>query len=272
MSRLLDLLCDRSLVWMAFLAGLAVYFGACPAFAVSSPVPFVPQIQGAISPYGFSGFYDSPARYALNGFGFSGFGVLGLGSSESSENVDQYAFAAFGDVGREWFRVGFYSSYLMMDSLYRQSYSELDMAWTTSVLVLGGGYGYSLEWIPRSGNLGGDKWGRHRYKAGALLAWSDFFFGATACAFVGDVPDVRGGIHWIPQGRFSAFVEVDRNGAFVGNSVRFSHGNLRFAYRFPDFSVAVAASVNFGGWHGGASCAPGTVPVLGAFLGKMLEK
>lgn len=237
---------------LVLLFGLSAF-----ALAFENASPFVVPVQGALSPYGFSGYIVSPARFSSPGFALSAYRTIG--------EVDQYVLGAFGDIGLGRYRIVFFSAFQGLDSLYRQSYSEIDASWTCDFLALGAGYGFSLEWIPGVG-----KWTRHRYKGGVLVLWRDFALGASAMGYTGDFPDIRGGVHWLPRGSFSAFAESDGEYVWFGNGVRFRYGEVHVSYRFPDFAVTVEVSFLVRGWFGGAYAGPGKIPVWGVYSGKTL--
>lgn len=242
---------------------LALLFAlSVAAWAVDGAVPFAPSVEGSFAAEGFAGFYASPARIASPGFGLGFFRVL-----DKVTDVDEFSAAAYGEMGSERWRLSFFEALHGLDSLYRQSYSELDIALVFGWLAFGGAYGLSMEWIP-----GDCKWARHRYKAGALALWRDFSFGVAVYGFTDEFVELGGGVHWKPDGHFSVFVEGDVNGFRVGNAVRFEHGEIAVLYGFPSFSVSVAVNFYWRGWFAGASIGSGDLPVWGVFSGKRLKK
>lgn len=232
------------------------------AFAVDGPVPFVPSVEGDFAPEGFVGFRSSPARKASPGFALAAFGVL-----EGEADIDEFSWAAYGDLGNERWRLAFVGAYHGLDSLYRQSYSELDGSATFGWFTLGSAYGFSMEWIP-----GSSKWARHRIKAGVLARWRDFSFGVATFAFTDESAEFGAGVHWNPEGHFSLFAEGERRGFRVGNSLKFEHGRMDVLYGFPDFSFSAMATVFWGGWFAGGAVGSGGLPFWGAFSGKNLVK
>ena len=242
---------------------LALWLGLSVAlWAAGGSVPFVPTVRGDLAPAGFPGFYTSPARTAASGFALSA--VYGAG------DVDELVYSGYGEVGAGPFRLAVFSAFHGLDSLYRQSYSELQASLPVRMFVLGAAYGLSMEWLP-----GAEKWARHRYKAGAMFLWRDFSIGAMAYGFTDGMDGYvngRGGLHWEPQGNFSFFLEADRNSVWIGNGIRFRYGEARFRYGFPDFAVSVLFNASWDGWFAGMVAGSGGAPVLGAFLGKRLAK
>lgn len=228
-------------------------------WAAGGAVPFVPTVRGDLAPSGFPGFYTSPARRAAPGFAFSA--VYGAG------DVDEFAYAGYGEVGAGPFRLSVFSAFHGLDSLYRQSYSELQASLPVRMFVLGAAYGLSMEWLP-----GAEKWARHRYKAGAMFLWRDFSLDGMAYGFTDELVDVRGGVHWVPQGAFSFYLEADRSSVWLGNGIRFRYGEMHFRYGFPEFSVSLLFSACWEGWFAGMVAGSGNVSVLGAFSGKRLAK
>ncbi len=228
-------------------------------WAAGGAVPFVPTVRGDFALDGFPGFYTSPARTTVPGFALSA--VYGAG------DVDEFAYAGYGVVDAGPLCLAVFSAFHGLDSLYRQSYSELQASLPVRMFVLGAAYGLSMEWLP-----GAEKWARHRYKAGATLLWRDFSLGGMANGFTDELVDVRGGVHWVPQGAFSFFLEADRHSVWLGNGIRFRYGEAHFRYGFPDFSVSLLFSARWEGWFAGMMAGSGGVPVLGAFSGKRLAK
>ena len=235
-------------------------------WAIGGPVPFVPTVQGDLSPSGLPGFFSSPARTSAPGFA--------IAAVHDAENVEEFVYAGYGEVGIGPLRLAFFSSFHGLDSLYRQSYSELQSSLPVESFmgsfVLGAAYGLSMEWLP-----GAEKWVRHRYKGGALFLWRDFAVGGTVYGFSDDMDGYvagRGGLHWEPQGSFSFFLEADRSSVWLGNGIRFRYGDMHFRYEFPDFSVSLLFSACWEGWFAGMAAGSGNVPILGAFSGKRLAK
>lgn len=232
------------------------------SWAVGGPVPFVPSVEGDYAPEGFAGFYSTPARKPSPGFAVGFFRGLG-----DAVEIEEFAVSAHGEVEAGLFRLSFLEVYHGLDSLFRQSYSELDVSAAFSAFSLGCAYGLSMEWLP-----GDAKWVRHRYKAGALALWRGFSFGAAVYGFTDEPVGFGGGVHWNPGGRFSAFAEGSGNGVFAGNSVRFEHAAVSVLYGFPDFSVSLRVDFRLGGWFAGGVLGSGDLPVWGVFSGKKLVK
>lgn len=235
-------------------------------WAIGGPVPFVPTVRGDLAPRGFPGFYSSPARTAAPGFALAAVRDMG--------DVDEFAYAGYGEAGAGPLRLAFFSTFHGLDSLYRQSYSELQTSLPVEtpvgLFILGAAYGLSMEWLP-----GDEKWARHRYKGGALFLWRDFAVGGTVYGFTDGMDgyvDGRGGVHWEPQGSFSFFLEADRSLVWLGNGIRFRYAGLDFRYGFPDFSVSLLLCVYWEGWFAGGLSGSGGVPLMGFFSGKTFVK
>jgi hypothetical protein len=167
------------------------------------------------------------------GFGFSYAQVL-----ESQIQV----VSAAGEMG--WvrdglgFRTAFFSSYLAMDSIYRQVYSELDASAFGTWYIVGLGYGLSVDWVPAE-----DKWTSNRYKIGTALLWRPMALSgmlvwnqAPDILEMGYGVSIRGAI----GERFYSFVEYDGESFDIGTAVRFKFMTIHTAYRFPDFGVVCA--------------------------------
>lgn len=232
------------------------------SWALDGPAPFVASVEGDFAPQGFAGFYSSPARKASPGFAFAYYRIPG-----GKEDVDEFSWAAYGDMGSERWRLAFLEAFHGLDSLYRQSYSELDASASLGAFTLGGAYGFSAEWIP-----GGGKWARHRYKAGGLARWREISLGVAVYGFTDESADVGAGIHWNPEGRFLLFAEGARQGVRVGNALSFGHGRIDVLYGFPDFSFSAMVTLFWDGWFAGGAVGSGRVPFWGAFSGKKLAK
>lgn len=207
------------------------------SYSMDLPGEFVQNSGGKLSTSGLSWESASPARFAEPGFGIAYARMV---------SADVWNGGVSGEFGLGNSRIAFSSSYLEMDSLYRRVYSELDFSFCRSWFILGAGYGFSVEWIPRD-----EKWNRHRYKTAATFIWKGLSVGGVVLGF-SDVPlkeaDYVLGFRYEVSQRFGMFAEWD--GAFfdVGNEVCFSFVRVRSAYRFPDFGVAVSLDFLLGDW------------------------
>ena len=141
----------------------ALFLIASSSRAMDAPGEFVQNSSGNLALSGLPGFYSTPAREAIPGYGLvfarelsTGLFVAG-GAGEIALGSSAYPF-----------RLAFMESYSEMDSVYRQVYSQVETSVALSWLVMGLGYGASVEWIPAE-----QHWTRHRYKAGACLVWQD---------------------------------------------------------------------------------------------------
>lgn len=198
---------------------------------------FVQNATGNLAITGLNGFNSTPARIASPEFGVT---------YAHNNSVDEQVIGASGEFGFKNFRIAFGSSYLQMDSIYRQVYSEVDASIYNNWLVAGMGYGFSAEWVPKYAN-----WSRHRLKSGLTFMWNSFSVSAMCAKFV-DAPlndfyysvgaSVKAG------SRFAAFVEYDGTSLDIGSAVYFKYISINSAYRFPDFGVTVSVNILLGSW------------------------
>ena len=144
-------------------------------------------------------------------------------------------------------RTAFFSSYMSMDSIYRQVYSELDASVFGSWYILGLGYGLSVNWIPTE-----EKWTENRYKMGAAFLWRPLALsGMLLWNKAPDILEIGYGISFRIElaERFYTFLEYDGESIDVGTALRFKYTTVRSAYRFPEFGVACSIEFAFGGVH-----------------------
>ena len=100
---------------------LSVFVIGKNSYAFDFPGEFAQNPSGFLALSGLPGFRSTPARFLEPGFGISYARVI---------ETQVQAVSAAGEMG--WggdglgFRTAFFSSYMAMDSIYRQVYSELD--------------------------------------------------------------------------------------------------------------------------------------------------
>ena len=209
---------------------------------------FIYIIIVCLATVGFAGeFVRNPAQVAEPGFG--------LGYAQVPEASVQ-VFAAGGEFGLwrsddyDRYRVAFFSSYLEMDSLYRQVYSE----WDCSAAYLpkdglgfvgGVGYGLSVDWVPAE-----EQWTSNRYKAGAALVKSPLSLSAMVSLL-----NHRSYYEYdyavkfrFEGGRLGAYLEYDGVSFDVGNELKFEYLTLKTMYRFPEFAVSVSLLFTIADW------------------------
>ncbi len=221
-------------------AVLLIIWLANLAFAMDFPGEFVQNPGGSLALSGLPGYKSSPARFAEPGFG--------LAYAQVEEASLQVAGAA-GELGF-WrdYRLAFFSSYLEMDSLYRQVYSEWNFSVAKFWLVGGVGYGLSVNWVPDN-QISRENWTTNRYKAGLALLKSPLSL-SSMVALVNhrSFYDLDYAVALRFQGeRFGAFVEYDGNSIDVGHSLTFAHVFVLSSYRFPEFAVSVSLGFSFEG-------------------------
>lgn len=210
--------------------------------AMDFPAEFVHNPGGSLALSGLPGYKSTPARLPESGFGVT-YAQVPEAALQGAGAGGEFGFG-------ERYRIAFFSSYLMMDSLYRRVYSELDfsVAWLSkeNFGVIGGmGYGVSADWLP-----GEESWSTNRYKLAGTLVKSPL-----SLAVLGNLVNHRSYCKWdyslalrFEGMRLGAFVEYDGVSVDVGNFVKFSHLSVISSYRFPEFAVAVSLVFTVGGW------------------------
>lgn len=229
---------------------LCVFFVATGAFTMDYPSEFVQNPGGNLALSGFPGYSSTPARLSEPGFGLSytslGDVELRVAGIAGEMCLGCRLKEAIVDTNKLTGRIAFSSSYLELDSLYRQIYSELDFSVSQTWFVLGGGYAFSAEWLP-----GLEHWGRHRYKSGGSLLWKGLSLSAMLSGWI-DSPwsemDYAVGARFQVKERFSGFVEWNGASFDVGSAVRFAYLEIRSSYRFPDFGIALSILFCLDGW------------------------
>lgn len=186
--------------------------------------------------------YDiTPTQELIPSFGFW---------FESMGDVPKMDFGAGGEFGREKLRVGFLEEYRLLDSIYRQSYSEVNLGYSFPQFSLGAGYGFSMEWIPA-----GELWIRHRYKLGVSLTWRQLYLGGMLSGWFDDVRNsefLLGGALNVGE-QFKFYGEWDGSFFAVGANVIIKSVELTSAYRFPGFGAAFSISFSVDSWLFGGS-------------------
>ena len=189
-------------------------------------------------------FVHNPAQVAEPGFAI-GYAQVPEASVQVFGAGGEFGFGRF-----DRYRVAFSNSYLEMDSLYRQVYSE----WECSVaffpkeglgLVGGVGYGLSVDWVPAE-----EQWTSNRYKAGTAFVKSPLSLSAMVSLL-----NHRSYYEFdyavkfrFEGGRFGAYLEYDGESFDVGNELKFEYMTLKTAYRFPEFAVSVALLFTVADW------------------------
>ena len=213
---------------------LTMAYAAAPCNASEGRAPFASLLAGGLSSKGLGGFYSTPARYAEPAYGLAYYWM---------DEVDVYSWNLSLEFGNEAYRVGAFVAYESMDSLYRNSYSEISFAETWARFAVGMGYGLNMEWIP-----GDALWTRHRLKIGADYLWRQVAVSGMLSGFVDeDVSHVSPviGVHWNSDESVTAFVECDFDYLYVGASFRWKFLEVGTSYRFPDFAVAMQLSLRW---------------------------
>ena len=200
---------------------------------------------------------ENPAQVADPGFDVAyaqvpavSLSVVGVGG--------EFGWGRSGDYDR--YRLAFSGSYLEMDSLYRQVYSEWDFstAWFSKGpskenfgLVAGVGYGLSIDWVPEGNDFAGESWTSNRYKAGVALIKSPLSLSAMLSLLNHDSYfefDYALALRF-EGSRIGAFVEFDGKSLDVGDYLKFEHFAIYSVYRFPDFAMSVSIVFSIGNWN-----------------------
>ena len=216
--------------WILFVMLLA----AVPIFASEGHASFAALLAGGLSPVGLHGYNSSPARFAQTAYGVSYYWM---------DDVDELSWNLSLEFGNEFYRVGAFVCYHLMDSLYRNSYSEISLAKTWTRMALGASYGIDMSWIPRNAF-----WVRHRLKFGAGYVFRQVYFSGMLFGFTDERIKPAVGVHWMSDESISAFAESDFENLYVGAGFRWNFFEICTSYRFPDFAVAVQLSFKWEKW------------------------
>lgn len=196
---------------------------------------------------------ENPAQVADPGFEVAyaqvpavSLSVVGVGG--------EFGWGHSGDYDR--YRLAFLGSYLEMDSLYRQVYSEWDFSVASLSkdcvgFVAGVGYGLSIDWVPKGDDFAGESWTSNRYKAGATLVRSPLSLSAMLSLLNHDSYfefDYALALRF-EGSRIGAFVEFDGKSLNVGDYLKFEHFAIYSVYRFPDFAMSVSIVFSIGNWN-----------------------
>lgn len=153
------------------------------------------------------------------------------------------------------FRLAYSGSYMAMDSIYRQVYSEWDALAAYlpegNLGIVGGvGYGLSVEWVPQSSGYAGESWTSNRYRAGAAIVKGPLAFSAE-----GSLLSHRSYFELdyalalrFESNRFGAQVGYDGTSVDVVSLLKFAHVAICTGYRFPEFAVSASLALTFGDW------------------------
>ena len=241
--------CVRSIWVILFLVGLAL--------GLDSPAPFVRK--SAAYPVGLSGWYSSPARRGEPSFGFSYWNV--------PEVPDEWVTSAAGEWGSSDYRIAFFYYYSEMDTLFREHYGELDIAYGLGPVMFGTSYGTLLGWVPCE-----TRWVRHRLKLGAGLLLGDLYVSLWTMGFTDETWGGRGSLSWMPTEVFSLSVESDGKSVYLGHEFLFRFGKFSSFYSFPRFSVGVELVLNlkFLEWGGTRGFGNGNLGWSGLWVRKKL--
>lgn len=192
--------------------------------------------ENSLALTGVPRYESSPARASSPAFGFWYGNLFG---------VEDGRVGAGGELGGKNIRVGFLSEYNYLDSIYSQSYSEMDLGYSLWLFNLGLAYGFSMEWIPAENMLI-----RHRYKLGVSFAWKEFYLGGMLFGWFDDVKNsgflVGGGLN--VGGAVDFFFEWNGNFLDIGANVMVKNVRLSSAYRFPGFGATFSLSIFIDQW------------------------
>lgn len=163
---------------------------------------------------------------------------------ENRYKVDERKYAAFGEWGSDSYRVDFFSSFTLFDSLYRNVFSEINGGLNYKIFSFGVGYGNSVEWLND-----GSFWDRHLLRGGAALQVDKISFRSWIQSFCDESPEIWGGAYWLASSAFRFYGKT--NGKFfeVGSNLCFSFGCIETTYEFPGFAFAVGIEFSLWNWQ-----------------------
>lgn len=170
------------------------------------------------------------------GFGF--YYQSKVGVEESRHGVQ----GTFGKV----LQVVFVSEYGLLDSIYRQSFSEIDVSYRRGFALLGLGYGLSMEWDHR-----GDFWTRHRYRLGGTFSWRELYLGGMVAGWtdeLGDRAEVLLGGGVVTGEMLEFHFQWDGSLVELGSSINFTHCRLDMSYVFPGFGLSISLHFFWDTW------------------------
>lgn len=221
---------------LLFFAGL---FLAVSVHAMDAPAGLAQVRGGDMNPSGLPGFYSTPARVADPGFGMNFYRM---------PSTDQMTAGLSGEFEVFRFRGAFSGSYESMDSVFRQINSGWDVSAGVDWLVLGAGYGLSINWIPEE-----EVWTNHRYKIGVTFVHENLSFSAMGWNYTSE--PLKELLYllglYVKGGRsFEAYAQWDGVSAVIGTTLGFKYMSFSTAYRMPGFSVAVKLDFHLGQWSG----------------------
>lgn len=237
---------------VCILLGMLFAYG----FAYEAPVPF--GFDVGVEPEGIPGWNSNPARSAGTAVGISGF--------SRSHGMDEWALSVAGEWGKGCFRGAFLYSYYALDSVFRQSSTMLEGAYSHEWFVAGVGFGPVAEWVP-----GDASWLRYRVKAGISFLFRGLALSAWYHAFTDEISEsVWTGLFWKASGTLSAYIATEFESIVAGSRLSFRWGSLETAYAFPGFSLWAGVSVGFGGYALGMKYGSGGI--LPAWSGVWVTK
>lgn len=200
-----------------------------------APVALGVNPSGRLNVRGPAGFNSSPARVGEPAAYIAYF---------HAENIEEQAWSSGGEWNWGNLRSAFFCDFHQLDSLYNQLYSELDFSFRLEKYLVGIGYGFSMEWVP-----GLAKWSKNRMKGAGAYMEKSWYVSAMVDGWLSGVDSdwnflLGGGVEVGKLGAF--FAEWDGRNVVLGNSVRWKFLELKTAYVFPDFGVALEISLSFG--------------------------
>ncbi|MCF0224920.1 MAG: hypothetical protein HUK20_11685 [Fibrobacter sp.] len=207
------------------------------AWAGDYSVDFVQNPTGALALRGLPGYASTPARRKQPSMGID---------YECLEDGLSCSVGAAAEMALHFVRLAFSTSYFEMDSLYRRIYSEVDVSTELWMLVFGGGYALSMEWIPEY-----EQWARHRIKLGASFFTDYFSFSALASGWSDDLRNsIEYAFGFSAKGgeRFMMFTEWHGSFLDVGYAVDLKKFIVKSSYRFPGFAIALSIEIPIGSW------------------------
>ncbi len=194
------------------------------------------SLENSLGLKGLPQYGSSPARSLQPAFGLL---------FESVGNENQQRYEAAGEFGKGPFRAGFVYDHFVLDSIYRKSYSELDLGYSYWLLLVGVGYGASMEWIP-----GGDLWVRHRFKVGLAFEWRQLYVGGLLDGWFDELTEIDflvGGGAKVGDS-FDLFFQWNGCLFDLGVGVQINQFRISSVYQFPGFGAEFSLGFLWEGW------------------------
>ena len=189
-------------------------------------------LAGATLPEGLPTFDNSPAK-RTNTLS------LGLLWGIPAAGVDLQSYSLIAEWGNSWYRMGSLFSMVAMDSVYRSSAGDLELAFTFQRYTVGVGHSVNVEWVPGIGS-----WWTQQTKVGLVVEVPRGFSLSGLLLFPYESEfNYLGGVHWKASESYRLFVEVGPKNFHIGHTVNFEYLRIQSAYAFPGPSVGIGLAI-----------------------------